>query len=354
MGLPRVTRSFPCMICGKPDYCGYVELERNTLWICMRVSEGSIGTSTNGGYKHIRPGKTGMPPTTDNFAERASRTRRNVVYTDMLERCHLDPDDKRSLLARGFTEEAIERLGYRSTADVGQAMADDGLMLDRVPGFYREGDVIQMHISPGYFVPVRDQRGRIQGCQIRTKKGEPKYVWFSSRDELGGASSGSPVHHRMLNTDTIWVTESPLKADYIAERLQVSAIGIAGVWSSHADAIEGLLWDGSATKIVVAFDGNWGTNPQVMRALVSFLALIIRRVNLMPHVAVWKSDDGIDDVLQNGEFYTTLPANEWFEEHKTLIYQVAADNQLIKTKGDEILSFGGNYEGSSIYQVANN
>ena len=37
------------------------------------------------------------------------------------------------------------------------------------------------HLSPGFLVPVRDIRGRIEGFQIRraeVKTDEPRYVWL--------------------------------------------------------------------------------------------------------------------------------------------------------------------------------
>src|SRR5882762_10911853 len=49
-GFCRVTKYRTCRVCGKPDWCGYSADEQTS--ICMRVSNGSKGTSRNGGNIH--------------------------------------------------------------------------------------------------------------------------------------------------------------------------------------------------------------------------------------------------------------------------------------------------------------
>ena len=50
-GFRKVTRKRPCRICHKTDWCGYATDERTS--ICMRVSDGAIGTARNGGNIHV-------------------------------------------------------------------------------------------------------------------------------------------------------------------------------------------------------------------------------------------------------------------------------------------------------------
>ena len=53
-GFCRVTKYRPCRVCRKPDWCGYTTDEQTS--ICMRISNGSKGTSRNGGniFHHNR------------------------------------------------------------------------------------------------------------------------------------------------------------------------------------------------------------------------------------------------------------------------------------------------------------
>lgn len=47
----RVSKRRPCGVCGKPDWCGYSLDER--LAVCMRVAEGAVKQTRNGGYLHV-------------------------------------------------------------------------------------------------------------------------------------------------------------------------------------------------------------------------------------------------------------------------------------------------------------
>ena len=86
---------------------------------------------------------------------------------------------------------------------------------------------------PGYFVPYRDERGRIQALQVRLDSpltGKAKYLWLSSAGRDGGASSGAPVHHAqhhlLADAEEVTVTEGALKADVIGFLTQAPVIGV--------------------------------------------------------------------------------------------------------------------------------
>ena len=53
-GFCRVTKYRPCLVCMKPDWCGYTTDEQTS--ICMRISKGFKGTSRNSGnlFHHNR------------------------------------------------------------------------------------------------------------------------------------------------------------------------------------------------------------------------------------------------------------------------------------------------------------
>ena len=49
--LVRVSRQNPCPVCGKPDWCGVSP--DGAVCVCMRVSDGALKSTANGGYLHV-------------------------------------------------------------------------------------------------------------------------------------------------------------------------------------------------------------------------------------------------------------------------------------------------------------
>jgi len=49
-GIVRVSRRKPCPVCGKPDWCGL--LVDGSACICMRVEQGAVSRTRNGGWLH--------------------------------------------------------------------------------------------------------------------------------------------------------------------------------------------------------------------------------------------------------------------------------------------------------------
>ena len=112
--------------------------------------------------------------------------RRNEVYQELLNHMVLSPEDRLALQARGLSDEAIDRNGYRTLTPesvdlaVGRVRsrfdADD---LRSIPGFRVEKvrdpqmrrdwlDKVSFSASHGLLIPVRDYKGRIVSCQVRT------------------------------------------------------------------------------------------------------------------------------------------------------------------------------------------
>jgi hypothetical protein len=89
-GFCRVTKYRRCRVCGKPDWCGYTTDEQTS--ICMRVSNGSKGTSRNGGniFHHNRLFLVASPRIVRKQAppsiEIAPIEIRNAVYEELIRR----------------------------------------------------------------------------------------------------------------------------------------------------------------------------------------------------------------------------------------------------------------------------
>lgn len=120
-GFYRVTKYRRCRICGKPDWCGYTVDEQTS--ICMRISNGSKGTSRNGGniFHHNRLFLVAQPrfniTPTPHPIEIAPLEIRNAVYEEMLRRSPASKyysqliDGPNGLLARGLGESEAQHYG---------------------------------------------------------------------------------------------------------------------------------------------------------------------------------------------------------------------------------------------------
>ena len=121
-----------------------------------------------------------QPPPMKPQASLAPLEERDRVYRALLNRLTLAPDHRENLLSRGLTDEAIERLGYKSTPVVGfhalaQSLLDEGYTLFGVPGFYRDKDGrwTMAVWRRGILIPGT-YFGKIQGFQIRLIEGYMK------------------------------------------------------------------------------------------------------------------------------------------------------------------------------------
>lgn len=174
--------------------------------------------------KAIKPITEPEEPEIEN-APQAPDDVKNKTYTMLFSRLLLTDTHKQNLLNRGFTEEQIERNGYKSTPVFGfrkiaKQLIEAGCTVKGVPGFYQEEDgEWSIHFtskSSGFMIPIRNLEGLIVGVQIRLDRpyDSRKYMWLSSVNYHMGASSGSPTHLAGNPGDrTIYITEGPLKGD---------------------------------------------------------------------------------------------------------------------------------------------
>lgn len=321
--IKRVTRSHPCPVCGKPDWCGYTD----TIAICMRVP--SDRPSKNGGWVHRLTDDNwqgaeynpGPKPTkrADIFTlDRAYRIM--AAHEDLkLSRAH-----REHLWKRGLEDGAIDYFSFRTLGEkrirAAKAVCDavGETTLAAIPGFmWKEGEYGPYPTiagAKGILIPAWDLYGRIQGWQIRRdnlppdnerrKKKVAKYTWLSSAFEPGGASSGAPIHLARPpvdeNEDVLYVTEGLLKANVTAYFLKSKVIGVPGVsnWAEVPDYVAEL----KPRVVVIAYDADLLYNPAVARNLAA-LANTLKSLNWKVAIAQWspKYGKGIDDVLANGE-----------------------------------------------------
>ncbi|RKO65740.1 toprim domain-containing protein [Desulfofundulus salinus] len=313
----RVNPSHPCPICGRGDWCGY----NSFIASCMRVSEGAFKEVilSNGqvAYLHwLEPGMVNLPALMEEDTITAAQTApvevRDRVYRDFLKLLYLHPRHRKDLLRRGLTEWEIRRNGYRSVPgteapwSVCRRLIRMGHDLAGIPGFYKArgphgGTYWTFDRQPGYFIPVRDEKGRIQALQRRMDDARGgKYKLFSGHKSRGGCSCGTPAHvARPAKTEDrrIWITEGPLKADIAGEYLGAVVVGAlsAATWRPVIPVILAL----GAKEAVIAYDRDLETNPEVGRAYEALKAEL-KKHGLVVGRAVWNGKKGIDDALAAG------------------------------------------------------
>jgi hypothetical protein len=224
-----------CQICGDRSRYHCRERVDGALAICKNVVSDKP-TSDGKGYIHILDNSNGRAKNVSQAAQeaipdtsRADADRLDEVYTAFLTDLTLNERHTNNLLnERGLSATKIDQNLYASVPDYKARFEAAGKLtesfdLEGVPGFYLENGEWALHLTyPGFYVPYRDERGRIVGLQIRQdESGERKYVWLSSGNKERGSSSGSPLHFvnpeiaREINE--IYVTEGALKADIIGE-----------------------------------------------------------------------------------------------------------------------------------------
>lgn len=224
---------------------------------------------------------------------------RNKTYRYLLSLFKLEPYEKEDLLKRGFDEEVITRLGYKTyntredydeCKRLARLLLNKGVPLKGVPGFYKHyKDWTFKRHKTGLLIPYRDYNARIQGLQIRHRKEDikgdiPKYLWISSENMQGGiCSEGCGRSFLHFATDFKWneddgineaildkeivLTEGALKADLFHHLTGMPCLAMPGV-NAYQPFIEvlDLLKEKGVKKIYLAFDMDYMDKIEVKRA----------------------------------------------------------------------------------------
>ncbi len=242
------------------------------------------------------------PETTIKPLEERSR-----IYSDFLQMLELAPKHRLNLQNRGLDMCSIERNLYRSAPKkygklYSKAMYElsNKYDLSGVPGFYRKNSQWHMATSEGFFIPVRDAQGRIQGLQVRLDNGgKQKYKWFSSNGFPGGTKCAAFLHVANWKPGIrTYVTEGALKADTACSLMEQDAciIALPGVGSTKG--LEHLIHELGISEATEAFDMDKETNPEVGFSVQRFYRLMEEiGVNVQP--MRWNPMyKGIDDMLR--------------------------------------------------------
>lgn len=252
-----------------------------------------------------RPPGRAVARETEELPAAAIETR-HKTYTVLLGKLSLASDHKDNLLGRGLKEEEIAQLGYRTTPVVGMAkiaeeLVQEGCELSGVPGFYQtESDAWKFSISQrGILIPVRDGKGRIQGMQIRRDDVEKrKFRWVSSAEMKSGCKAEGWTHLAGPPTETMLLTEGPMKADVVHALTGLTVLAVPGVNAlTQLEIALRHLKEQGLQKIMTAFDMDMATNPHVQKGYRQLL-LLLDRMGFTFGTYLWDgSYKGLDDYV---------------------------------------------------------
>ncbi|MDQ3750415.1 MAG: AAA family ATPase [Acidobacteriota bacterium] len=351
-----------CPVCTKTNdwYCGITEDEG--LAYCSYIS--SDKTDKFGRYLHILKdtSKTNLKDTDmtaikeSNEIVKADADRLDKVYTALLENLELNEEHSNDLLnRRGLKGDDLMRNFYASVPDytkrfeIANQLAKS-FNLENVPGFYQDNGrwCLNMTFS-GFYIPYRDETGRIVGLQIRRDEDvENKYMWVSSAGKEKGASSGSPIH--FVNPETVkerkvvFLTEGALKADIIGSISGVGLVASAGVSAVNPKELLNSIYTvfPDLEKIVIAYDMDWETNGNVRLALGRLLDTLKEKY-VEVYVATWDRSlgKGLDDILVNKDTPDNavkyILAKEFQDNLASVMIEESTDEILVtESFGDEI------------------
>lgn len=300
----------------------------------------------------------------------------DYVYRKFLDLCPIYREHAEEWLGpkRQYNKKQILNIGLRSVPrtfeeqfTILNKLKDQGIAFDRIPGFTQvlKKDGIPenenhwywtINARKGYFIPVRDEYGRIVRLRVATM-GKPKYIWFSSNPSVyfkdgkyhfydvilnkerdknlnlmikGGAPSGAPINivppaqilsiwnagddiTSIYNIDEVIVTEGEHKSYISASILKKLIIGVPGV-GNWRDVIP-LLNRWGIKKIAIAYDMDAlksttkanGKNQQVFDHLVEFANEALQH-DIEVVLITWNLSDGkgLDDVLLSGKIPTEI------------------------------------------------
>lgn len=231
---------------------------------------------------------------------------RHETYSAFLSMLTLASDHRENLLARGLTDEQIQVLGYKTTPVVGHTaiakqLQSDGYYLAGVPGFYhaKDGSWTLIKERRGILVPARTPDGKIQGLQIRrdnTKRG--KFRWISSIGKQDGCKAECWTHLVGAPTETVLLTEGPMKADIINFITGLMVIAVPGVNSlNHLEETLAYVRSNGTKRIMTVFDMDYLKNPHVRDGYYN-LASLLAEAGLEYGTYLWDPQyKGLDDYV---------------------------------------------------------
>lgn len=332
-----------CPLCNSKQKC----LEGDTVYFCMkRVSDG-FRNLRNGTKVYIHPKAPGAPkPIQPKTVPIADPETIDAVYGVMLDILSLSSAHKADNQERGINPDL---LWYRTLDHAGRQRVINGIStsaemplseIARVPGFVLKDGTLGIHAYDGLLVPCRDEDGHIVALRVRRDSSDKGSRW--SYMSGGGSPSVTPPLHWCHEATTVLKTSKQLvviegerKGEVVAayqkqQGKQVAVVSVPGVglWQK-AGLIETAKRLG-VTSLLVAYDSDHTTNPDVAKALIS-LVRSAKDAGLIVSVLVWSDEHkGLDDFLLAGH---TMADVKQLDDVDTYLNELTTKHGLTKELG---------------------
>lgn len=169
---------------------------------------------------------------------------RDRVYRAFLGMLKLDTIHRRYLKELGFLDSSIHNGMYRSIPKkyikrrlVAHSMSKS-FNLCGIPGFFQEEDFKWAFSKyTGFFVPVFNEYGLIQGLSIHLDKpyNNNQDIWFSSNNKINGTSAKNFVMKNSISEDTesLVITNNFLLGNLIKETINSPTLAFQNISNSY-------------------------------------------------------------------------------------------------------------------------
>lgn len=326
----------------------------------MRLSEGARKINRHGGaifiHEDWREERAIEIPTVGYFPQSpiAPIEVRDFVYGRLIELGQAERyrilliDGEKGLRARGLSEchfgnygalpaasRERDRIARQLLQETSDQFPGTGL-LRGVPGFWEDRRGVHLwkpkdYLLPRLLIPVRDEAGRIQACQMRlplAARKSGRYLWLSSSDLPHGCGSGSPLHYKFRLSDLprdaqVVIVEGVLKADVLfALRPDLHIVATPCVTANH-DALVELT---HCRRALIGFDTDCYTNKTVCFHLAGLIArrMLRERTIVTTRIASWdRSAKGIDDAAIRNLPITSISVKCWLNRLSPHFRQIA-------------------------------
>lgn len=169
---------------------------------------------------------------------------RDAIYREFLSMLKLDSQHKAYLKNMGLLESTIEDNLYKSVPKnyikrrlIGSSLSKK-YNLAGIPGFYQEEDWKWcFNRYNGFFVPVFDTNGYIQGLSIHLDKSfnNNKDIWFSSSNKINGTSARNWImkSNIYIDSDSVILTDNLLLGALAKDTLDFPIIAFQNISNSY-------------------------------------------------------------------------------------------------------------------------
>lgn len=209
-------------------------------------------------------------------SEIAPLSERNAFYRKIIDNLSLSEEHRKNLKKRGLNDEQINKTmikTYRRIPSWELQKLFPNEDISKYPGFYmRNNKPYMANLGDGMLIPEMTVDGNVQGFQIRRDTDDPKrrYMTFSS-DKQGGSAGKTFTHYSNQygkSVEEVIITEGPLKGTIINYLSGIPTVAIPGVNSQkYLTPVLKDLKEKGLKKIIICFDMDYYTNPNVQNAL---------------------------------------------------------------------------------------